>query len=150
MAQESIGSASAEDEKAVREASMQWYVALNAMLNGDPEPFAALYSHAGDVTYMGAEGGMRVGWAATYADWKAQAAKSLGGSVEPVAMHIVVGRDWALCYVNTKGTVKMQDGKTRDTSARESSVFRKENGVWKMIAHHADKLLPWAEIVGKV
>jgi ketosteroid isomerase-like protein len=134
----------------VRAASTQWYVVLNAMLNGNPEPFAAIYSHADDVTYMGAEGGMRIGWAATYADWKAQAAKSLGGSVEPVAMHIVVGRDWALCYVNTNGTVKMQDGSIRDTSARESSVFRKENGAWKMIAHHADKLVPWAEVVGKM
>jgi ketosteroid isomerase-like protein len=150
MVQVSIRSASADDGKGVRDAAMQWYVALNAMLKGDPEPFAALYSHADDVTYMGAEGGMRVGWAAAYADWKEQAAKSLGGSVEPVTMHIVVGRDWALCYVNTKGTVKMQDGGTRDTSARESSVFRKENGVWKMIAHHADKLVPWAEVVGKM
>jgi len=43
----------------------------------------------------------------------------------------------------------MQDAQTRDTSARESSVFRKEDGVWKMIAHHADKLAPWAEVVGK-
>ena len=75
MVQASIRSASAEDGKAVRDAAMQWYVALNAMLKGDPEPFAALYSHADDVTYMGAEGGMRVGWDATYADWKAQAAK---------------------------------------------------------------------------
>ena len=70
--------ASAEDARAVREASLAWYVALNAMLHGDPEPFAGVYSHADDVTYMGAEGGLRVGWAD--ADWKAQAAKSLGGA----------------------------------------------------------------------
>ena len=150
MVQASIRSASAEDGKAVRDAAMQWYVVLNAMLKGDPKPFAALYSHADDVTYMGAEGGMRVGWDATYADWKGQAAKSLGGSVEPMAMHIVVGGDWALCYVDTKGTVRMRDGTIRESSARESSVFRKENGAWKMIAHHADKLGPWAEVVGKV
>jgi hypothetical protein len=46
MVQVSIRSASADDGKAVRDAAMQWYVALNAMLKGDPEPFAALYSHA--------------------------------------------------------------------------------------------------------
>ena len=38
MVQASIRSASAEDGKAVRDAAMQWYVALNAMLKGDPEP----------------------------------------------------------------------------------------------------------------
>ncbi len=41
--------------------------------------------------------------------------------------------------MNTKGTVKMQDGQARDTSARESSVFRKEGGV-----------IPLAEVVGKI
>jgi uncharacterized protein (TIGR02246 family) len=139
-----------EDEQAVREAAQAWYAALNAMLNGDPKPFAALYSHAADVAYMGAEGGLRVGWDDTYADWKAQAAKALGGTAEPSGMHIIMGPDMAVCFVNTKGTVKMKDGKARETWARESSVFRKEDGAWKMIAHHADKLGPWAEVVGKI
>jgi hypothetical protein len=65
-----------DDEQAVRAAVDQWFVALNAMLNGDPKPFAELYTHGEDVTYMGAEGTYRVGWEATYADWKAQADKS--------------------------------------------------------------------------
>jgi len=50
-----------EDEVAVRAAVNQWFVVLNAMLNGDPEPLAALYSHKDDVTYMSAEGTYRTG-----------------------------------------------------------------------------------------
>jgi len=49
----------ADDNKAVRAAVDQWFVVLNAMLNGDPEPFAGLYSHGDDVTYMGAEGTLK-------------------------------------------------------------------------------------------
>jgi hypothetical protein len=49
------------DEAAVLAANEAWYMALNAMLNGDPAPFADVYSHADDVSYMSAEGGLRVG-----------------------------------------------------------------------------------------
>ena len=68
-----------QDEKAIHAAVDRWLVALNAMFAGDPEPFAELYSHADDVTYMGAEGTYCVGWDAAYDDWKMQAEKSLGG-----------------------------------------------------------------------
>ena len=84
-----------DDEVAVRAAVNQWFDVLNAMLNGDAEPFAALYSHNDDVTYMGAEGTYRVGWAATFADWKAQAEKHIGGSAEGRDIHVVVGGDLA-------------------------------------------------------
>ncbi len=121
----------------------QWFVALNAMLNGDPKPFAEIYSHSDDVTYMGAEGTYRVGWEATYADWKAQAAKSTGGEVQGADLHIVVHGDMAVAQHLTQGRVRKPDGEMADTSARETSVFRIEDGVWKMIAHHADSLPYW-------
>jgi hypothetical protein len=34
-----------DDEIAIRAAVSQWFDVLNAMLNGDAEPLAALYSH---------------------------------------------------------------------------------------------------------
>ena len=94
------------EEIAVRNAVDQWFLAVNAMLKGDPAPFAALYSHADDVTYMGAEGTYRIGWEATYADWKAQAEKSTGGSVEGTDIHVVVNGDMATASHYTKGGMK--------------------------------------------
>ena len=132
-----------DDKKAVRAALDQWFVALNAMLNGDPEPFAALYSHAEDVSYMGAEGTYRTGWAAAYEDWEEQARKSGGGSVEGADAHVVVGGDMAYAQHLTKGRVRAPDGQMLETAVRETSVFRKEDGLWKMIAHHADGLPYW-------
>jgi uncharacterized protein (TIGR02246 family) len=134
-----------EDVKAVRAAVDQWFAALNAMLNGDPEPFAMLYSHADDVFYMGAEGTYRVGWEATYADWKAQAAKGIGGTAEGSDIHVVLNGDMAAAAHFTKGSVKQTDGQTVETNARETSVFRKEDGQWRMIGHHADVVPPWAK-----
>ncbi|BAQ18392.1 YybH family protein [Methyloceanibacter caenitepidi] len=133
------------EEKAVCAAVDQWIVVLNAMLNGDPKPLADLYSHADDVTYMGAEGTFRVGWEATYADWQAQAEKSSGGQVAPAEVHVVVCGDLAAVQHLTRGQVRQPDGQTNETNVRESSVFRKELGAWKMIAHHADALAYWEE-----
>jgi uncharacterized protein (TIGR02246 family) len=115
------------------------------MLNGDPEPFAALYSHADDIFYMGAEGTYRRGWEAAYADWKAQAAKGTGGKVEGGDIHIVVDGDTAIAAHWTVGTVKQADGKIAEVNARETSIFRKEQGEWRMIGHHADVVPPWAK-----
>ena len=137
------------DEKAVHDAVEQWFVALNAMLAGDPEPFAEIYSHASDVTYMGAEGTYRVGWDDTYADWKTQAQRSLGGDVHGEDIHVVVEGTMATASHFTKGTVTSPDGKATDLLVRETSVFRKEDGAWKMIAHQADDYPLWVKVVDR-
>jgi uncharacterized protein (TIGR02246 family) len=138
-----------DDEKAVREAVDQWFVALNAMLNGDPKPFAEIYSHADDVAYMSAEGTYCIGWEATYADWSLQAEKALGGKAESADVHVIVGTDMATAQHRTKGTVKAPDGQTVDVALRETSVFRKEDGQWKIVSHHADDMSLWEGVVSK-
>jgi uncharacterized protein (TIGR02246 family) len=134
----------ADDRQAVRAAVNQWFVVLNAMLNGDPKPFADLYSHADDTYYMGAEGTYRIGWEAIYRDWKEQAAKSTGGKVDGVKIQVTVAGDMAMAAHVTRGAVQ-SDGKTVEVAARETSVFRKEEGRWRMIGHHADGLQFWEE-----
>ena len=127
-------------EKAVRAAVDQWFAALNAMLNGDPEPLEAVYSHSDDVTYMSVEGTYRIGWSDTFADWKAQAEKSSGGSAEGTDLHVVVSGDMATAAHNTVGAIRDANGGMARTALRETSVFRKEEGIWRMIGHHADRL----------
>jgi uncharacterized protein (TIGR02246 family) len=136
------------DEQAVRSAVDEWFVVLNAMLNGDPEPFAALYSHADDAYYMGAEGTYRIGWDAIYADWTAQAAASTGGTVHGVDIHVVVTGDMAMAAHITTGQVREPDGTETTNYVRETSVFRREDGQWRMIGHHADGIPYWEEAFG--
>jgi uncharacterized protein (TIGR02246 family) len=137
-----------DNEIPVRAAVDQWLAVLNAMLNGDPEPFAALYSHKDDVTYMGAEGTYRAGFEAAYADWRAQAEKSTGGEVEGADIHVVVSGDMATAAHITKGSVKQPNGEMAPTFLRETSVFRKEDGQWRMTGHHADVVPAWAKAFG--
>lgn len=136
------------DEQEIRAAVDQWIVALNAMLNGDPEPLASIYSHADDTVYMGAEGTYRIGWDAIYGDWTAQAAASSGGEVAASDIHIVVSGNMAMASHITSGPVRQPNGEMNDNHVRETSVFRRENGTWLMIGHHADAIAYWEQAFG--
>jgi len=139
---------STDDRTAVLAAHEAWYVALNAMLDGDPDPLSGIYSHADDVSYMSAEGGLRVGWEATWRDWQAQARLARGGYIEEVASHVIVHGDMAVVQSLEKGLVINADDVGVEQEVRETSVYRREEGGWKMVAHHADVLSNWIEVAG--
>jgi len=136
--------ASDNDEKAVKQAVSQFYVALNEMFKGNVEPIKEVWSHTDDVTYMGPAGGIKIGWQQVLADWEAQAAMKLGGVVKPEGMHIIVGQDIAVTSNYEKGSNVDSEGKPMEVSIRATNTFRKEDGKWKMIGHHTD-LLPFLQ-----
>jgi ketosteroid isomerase-like protein len=88
---------------------------------------------------MGPAGGFRVGWTQVLADWQAQAALKLGGTIESRDMRITVGRELAVIS-NIEAGQNVVDGKPRTVTIRATSMFRKEGGKWKMIGHHTDPL----------
>ena len=135
----SAAHAAGEDEQAVRQATDEFYAALNAMFEGNVEPMKAVWSHAEDVTYMGPDGKFTVGWDQVLADWESQAARKLGGTIRPDAIHVTVGQDLATveCYEVGENII---GGKPQPVSLRATDVFRKESGQWKMIGHHTDTL----------
>jgi ketosteroid isomerase-like protein len=138
---------SASEDQAVIAATRAFYAALNAMLAGDPDPLADVYSHADDVTYMPAEGGFLFGWEAVSADWSRQAQASRGGAVEAEDIQVTVGAEIAISGAYTGAKMTAPDGEVREVRLRESSAFRREDGEWKMIAHHADDLSVWEDVV---
>ena len=136
--------ASENDEKAVKQAVSQFYVALNEMFKGKIEPMKEVWSHADDVTYMGPTGCIKIGWQQVLADWEAQAAMKLGGTVKPENMTITVGNNLAFTTNYEKGSNINAEGKPQEVSIRATNTFRKEDGKWKMIGHHTD-LLPFLQ-----
>lgn len=137
------------DEQAVRAAVEQWILVLNAMLNGDPEPLKGLFVQSDEAMYMGAEGSYRIGWPAIYADWTAQAKASSGGTVKAIDVHVVVSGDLAMASHITTGPVRQPNGEMNENFVRETSVFRREDGQWLMIGHHADAIPYWEAAFGK-
>jgi ketosteroid isomerase-like protein len=130
----------APDAKEIADAAARFYAALNAMFEGDLAPMVEVWSHADDVTYMGPDGGFQVGWKQVLADWEKQAAMKLGGHVEPDAMRITAGRDLAVTHNYEKGANINTGGMPGSVLLRATNLFRRENGMWKMIGHHTDTL----------
>ncbi|HEY1784228.1 MAG TPA: nuclear transport factor 2 family protein [Pirellulales bacterium] len=133
-----------DQTQAVERATQQFYASLNALFTGDAAPMQDIWSHADDVTYMGPVGGFQVGWQQVSNRWEEQAALHLGGQIEPTEIRIVVGDALASVQCLEVGNNLDADGELERVSIRATSLFRKENGQWKMIAHHTD-LLPQLE-----
>jgi ketosteroid isomerase-like protein len=133
-----------DDAQAVADANAEFYAALNAMFTGDLAPMTQVWSHRNDVTYMGPGGGFEIGWEQVRAVWEQQAVRKLGGRVEPTQVRTTPGVDLAVVSVVEVGENTNADGTPARVSIRATNIFRKEDGVWKMIGHHTD-LLPFLE-----
>src|SRR6266404_4152989 len=116
--------AAEKDDQGVRQAVAQFYTALNAMFTGELGPIKEVW------------------WDQVLATWEGQAAKKLGGKVEPTNMRITVGQDLAIVSDIENGENTNADGKVEKVSIRTTNLLRKEGGKWKMIGHHTD-LLPY-------
>ena len=127
------------NESTVQDATAGFYAALNAMFTGDADPFKDVWSHADDVTFMGPDGSVNVGWNEVLANWDVQAGMKLWGEIRHELIQATVGQDLAVVQCREVGE-NIIDGKPIAVSLRATNVFRKENGVWKMISHQTDQL----------
>lgn len=127
------------DEQAVAAATTDFYAALNTMFTGDGRPMKDAWSRAKDITYMGPNGLYLIGWEKIEQEWNTQTASKLGGRVTPQQLHTVVGGDLAMitCIESGENSV---NGKKETVQIRSSTLFRKENGAWKVIGHQTDPL----------
>jgi len=128
---------SSESEKGVKEAATQFYSALNTVFKGDVSPMVEVWSHAPDVTYLGPQGDILIGWEQVRKAWEEQAALKLGGQINPEDMHITVGDKISITQNYERGTSYV-DGKPVKVNIRATNIFRLEEGKWKMISHHTD------------
>ncbi len=128
---------SAEDE--VRQASDQFYAALDRMLNGDAGPMMEVWSHSPDVTVLHPVAGVTVGWEQVRASWEEFAQMCSDGQVTLINPLIRVGSD--LAYVVGTNSVKATiAGETISFEIRLTHIYRREVGAWKVVHQHADAL----------
>ena len=123
----------------IEEATAAFYSALNAMLHGDVEPMLDLWSHADDTTYMSPFGELLVGWPAIRDSWQAQADARLGGEVRGEDVRHFSGAGLGFAVGFERGEVHL-DGRVAPVEIRATSMYRVEDGAWRMIGHHTDPL----------
>ena len=113
--------------------------ALGDLVEGRPEPFKALWSHADDVVIMGAFGGYERGWEQVSArlDWAAAGIKATDRAAENIVT--VVGDDLAYT-VDLEHMTRYAGDQPQPRILRCTQAYRRENGRWKVILRHADEL----------
>jgi ketosteroid isomerase-like protein len=104
--------------------------ALGELVEGRPEPFKALWSHADDVTIMGAFGGYEQGWEQVSArlDWAATGIKATGRVAENVVT--VVGDDLAYT-VDLEHMTRHAAGQPTPRTLRCTQAYRRETASGK-------------------
>ncbi len=113
--------------------------ALGDLVEGRPEPFKALWSHADDVVIMGAFGGHERGWEQVSArlDWAAVGIQATDRTAENVVT--VVGDELAYT-VDLEHMTRRVGDRTQSRTLRCTQAYRRENGEWKVVLRHADEL----------
>lgn len=115
--------------------------ALAHVANGDVEPIKSLYSHADDATSMYGWGGYEKGWDAISQRWDWAARQFRGGTVSHENVTTVVGTELALVTDIEIFEVLLPglETPTRWTN-RVTHVFRVEEGEWRLLHRHANRL----------
>jgi len=127
-------------DAAAAEFIQQCHEALGQHTVGNPRPFLELWSRAPDVSLMGGVGGHQVGFDAV-SDLLTAAAKTLnytGWSAETLAASF---NDELGFTVELETLTRLFDGQPEQMQLRATSIYRRENGAWRVIHRHGDSLM---------
>jgi ketosteroid isomerase-like protein len=138
---------STEDE--VRNASNQFYAALNKMVNGSSQALSDIWSHSPAVTTMHPIGGRQVGWKDVWATWDQTAQVASEGQVKLEDQLIRVVGDTAY-EIGVENAVFKIAGQEVTDQVRVTNVYQKEGGTWKIVHHHSDLSPSMVELLQKL
>ena len=136
----------AEDE--VRQASEQFYAALNRTLDGDSGQMEEIWSHGSDVSAMHPFGGRMLGWDEVRDSWEQAAQAFSGGQValdEMVVVPISEDAAYTLGTEHGQGSIGEQ---TVGIDWRVTNIYRREADGWKIVHHHTDFSSEVAQALG--
>lgn len=115
--------------------------AMADVANGDTTAIKALYSHRDDATSFFGWGGYEKGWAAVEQRWDWAGRQFRGGTVHHDNVTTVVSAALA-CTIDIETFEARMDGMDRPArwSNRVTHIFRLEDGEWRLVHRHANRL----------
>ncbi len=116
-------------------------------LAGDAAPVKAMWSHAGDVTICGGFGAYEKGWeqVGPRLDWAA--ARYLEGDTTIEMLAMGASGDLAYAVWLDRGQVRMAGrDEFSPTALRITQIYRREEGMWKVIHRHGDPIMDKTEV----
>lgn len=123
----------------------QYHLAAAEFVKGNPEPYKRLFSHREDVSIanpFALFGPVSRGWKQVAETMERAASNYRGGEItgfENVAKYVTAD----LAYVVEVERFKVKVGGSEEIAAvalRTTSIFRPEDGTWKIVHRHADPI----------
>jgi len=134
----------------------QYRLAQKEFVKGKPQPFKDICSHADDVTIAGGWGGVEKGWAEQVEkryDWASARFASGDAERQTENISVVATPDMAYAVDIERSKVRLAgSSEVRALALRVTTIFRRENGQWRLVHRHADPLVdiqPAASILRK-
>ena len=127
-----------EPDPGVLKALERFYEAVRSMFKGDLEPLADIWAHTDSVTFASPVGNIQVGWEAVRAEFERHSKVSIRGSIEPQEPFIRVYGDLAYCSCLASAPDMTINGKPYVFNLRATTLFRREDGQWRVVHHHSD------------
>jgi ketosteroid isomerase-like protein len=119
----------------------QCHLALGEFVKGNPEPLKDTYSHREDVSLANPFGPAMRGWKQAAETMERAASNYRDGEVIGFENVEYVTPD--LAYTVEVERYKVRVGGSEDVvpvALRVTSIFRSEDGVWKLVHRHADPI----------
>jgi ketosteroid isomerase-like protein len=133
----------------VRNASKQFYAALNKMVNGNSQSLSDIWSHNSEVSTMHPIGGRQVGWKDVGATWDQTAQMVSEGQVKLQDQFIRVVGDMAY-EIGVENAGFKVAGQSITDQVRVTNIYQKEGGRWKIVHHHSDLSTAMVEVLKKL
>lgn len=121
----------------IRNASEQFYAALNKMANGDAGAMSETWVQSSDATALHPIGGRDDGWDAVRSAFEGVASLASGGTVHLTHQVIHAGADLAYEVGVEEGELVLA-GERVPIEHRVTNVYRREGSDWKIVHHHTD------------
>ncbi len=116
------------------------HVALGQHTGGNPKPYLELWSRADDVSLMGGVGGHQVGIAAV-TELLTAAAQTLNYTTWNADTLVADFGETLGFTVELEHLTRQIDGETEEMSLRATTVYRREDGAWRVVHRHGDGLM---------
>ncbi len=114
---------------------------LGEFYKGNPEPYYGLYSNQEDISLLGAFGGVSVGQEEVKKHAATRAAFFQGGHNLTVDYKVKSCEGDFGYAVGIERFEAMVEGKETRVALRATTVFRREDGIWKIVHRQGDPLV---------
>ena len=123
----------------LEEAADAFHAVGNGLLAGDLTAFDAIGSDADDISHLGPTGAICTGRQAVIEPFAREAAMGFAGTLVADQRHCLETAEMGLLVCTERTSGMTRDGEALKLDIRSTTVFRKEQGHWKVVHHHTDR-----------